>query len=44
MTFDLLPPLDEPTRLRLRRDKRARHAEMCRRAIEGLEEFLAVHV
>jgi methylenetetrahydrofolate--tRNA-(uracil-5-)-methyltransferase len=44
MTFDLLPALDEPTRLRLRRDKRARHAEMCRRAIEGLEEFLAVHV
>jgi methylenetetrahydrofolate--tRNA-(uracil-5-)-methyltransferase len=40
MTFDLLPPLDEPTRLRLRRDKRARHAEMCRRAIEGLEGYV----
>ncbi len=44
MTFDLLPALDEPTRLRLGRDKRARHAELCRRAIEGLEEHLAIHV
>ena len=33
ITFDLLPALDEPTRLRFRRDKKARHAEVCRRAL-----------
>jgi len=37
ITFDLLPPLDEETRHRLRRDKRARHAEVCRRALAALE-------
>jgi len=36
ITFDLLPPLDEETQLRLRRDKRARHAEVCRRALDAL--------
>src|SRR5581483_9446477 len=36
ITFDLLPVLDEPTRLRLRRDKQARHAEICRRALAKL--------
>jgi methylenetetrahydrofolate--tRNA-(uracil-5-)-methyltransferase len=41
MTFDLLPPLDEETRLKLRRDKRGRHAEICRRALSALEEHLA---
>jgi len=45
ITFDLLPPLDEPTRQRLRRDKAARHAEVCRRAIEAMDEYLgAAHV
>lgn len=39
ITFDLLPPLDEATRHRLRRDKKARHAEVCRRALAALEEF-----
>ena len=43
ITFDLLPALDEGTRLRLRHDKRARHAEVCRRALEKLEEYLSVH-
>ncbi|MEJ7605938.1 MAG: methylenetetrahydrofolate--tRNA-(uracil(54)-C(5))-methyltransferase (FADH(2)-oxidizing) TrmFO [Bryobacteraceae bacterium] len=43
ITFDLLPPLDEETRLRLRHDKKARHGEVCRRAAEALDEFLAVH-
>lgn len=43
ITFDLLPPLDEETRHTLRHDKRARHAEVCRRALTGLEEYLAVH-
>ena len=37
ITFDLLPPLDEETHKRLRRDKRARHAEVCRRALAALE-------
>jgi hypothetical protein len=41
ITFDLLPQLDEPTRQRLRRDKQARHAEVCRRAQVGLEEWVA---
>ncbi len=40
MTFDLLPPLDEETRRRLRHDKRARHAEVCSRALAALERYL----
>src|SRR4051794_6657881 len=40
ITFDLLPALDEPTRTRLRNDKRARHAEVCRRAQTALQEHL----
>jgi len=43
ITFDLLPKLDEEARHRLRHDKRARHHEVCRRAIEQLDEFLSVH-
>ncbi|MCX6619925.1 MAG: methylenetetrahydrofolate--tRNA-(uracil(54)-C(5))-methyltransferase (FADH(2)-oxidizing) TrmFO [Acidobacteria bacterium] len=43
ITFDLLPKLDEDTRHRLRHDKKARQAEVCRRAIHQLDEFLAVH-
>ena len=41
ITFDLLPPLDEETRHRLRHDRRARHAEVCRRALTVLETYLA---
>jgi methylenetetrahydrofolate--tRNA-(uracil-5-)-methyltransferase len=44
VTFDLLPALDEETRLRLRRDKKARHAEICRRALEAFERLRASHV
>ncbi|MBZ5579987.1 MAG: methylenetetrahydrofolate--tRNA-(uracil(54)-C(5))-methyltransferase (FADH(2)-oxidizing) TrmFO, partial [Acidobacteriia bacterium] len=44
ITFDLLPPLDEATHQRLRRDKHARHAEVCRRALAALEEFRHAHV
>ena len=36
MTFDLLPPLEG-------RDKRARRMEQCRRALNALEEYLAIH-
>ena len=42
ITFDLLPALDEATRARLRRDKKARHAEVCRRAREAMDEHLGV--
>jgi methylenetetrahydrofolate--tRNA-(uracil-5-)-methyltransferase len=44
ITFDLLPPLDESTRLRMRHDKRARHAEVCRRALESLDRHVHAHV
>jgi methylenetetrahydrofolate--tRNA-(uracil-5-)-methyltransferase len=39
ITFDLLPPLEEETRKKFKRDKRARHAEVCRRALEALAGF-----
>jgi methylenetetrahydrofolate--tRNA-(uracil-5-)-methyltransferase len=39
ITFDLLPQLDEAERQRLRRDKKARHALVCRRALEALGEY-----
>jgi len=39
ITFDLLPQLDEAARQELRRDKKARHAEICRRALAAMERF-----
>ena len=39
ITFDLLPQLDEATRQRLRRDKKARHALVCRQALEAFDEY-----
>jgi methylenetetrahydrofolate--tRNA-(uracil-5-)-methyltransferase len=44
ITFDLLPQLDDETRHRLRRDKKARHAEVCRRAEAAFDEYLHAHV
>ena len=44
ITFDLLPPLDPATRVKLRRDKAARHAEVCRRALAALEEWMPARV
>jgi methylenetetrahydrofolate--tRNA-(uracil-5-)-methyltransferase len=44
ITFDLLPQLDDETRERLRRDKKARHAEVCRRAEAAFDEYLHAHV
>jgi methylenetetrahydrofolate--tRNA-(uracil-5-)-methyltransferase len=44
ITFDLLPALDEETRRRFGHDKKARHAEVCRRALDALEEFRGAHV
>ncbi len=43
ITFDLLPQLDEETRLRLRHDKKARHAEVCRRATAALDACLRAY-
>ncbi len=43
ITFDLLPPLDGETRQRMRHDKKARHAEVCRRAAAAMDEHLAVY-
>lgn len=40
ITFDLLPALDDASKHELRRDKKARHAEVCRRAAEAFDEFL----
>jgi methylenetetrahydrofolate--tRNA-(uracil-5-)-methyltransferase len=44
ITFDLLPALEETERLRLRHDKKARHAEVCRRALEAIEGCRHAHV
>jgi len=44
ITFDLLPKLDEDTAKRLRKDKKARHAEVCRRALEKIDEYFSVAV
>jgi methylenetetrahydrofolate--tRNA-(uracil-5-)-methyltransferase len=44
ITFDLLPPLEESLRQRLRHDKRARHAEVCRRALAALETYRHAYV
>ena len=43
ITFDLLLTLDEETRRRLRHDKKARHAEVCRRAKVAMDEHLGVY-
>ena len=43
ITFDLLAPLDEESRQRWRHDKQARHAEVCRRALEKLDEYRSIY-
>ncbi len=40
ITFDLMQPLEEATRQRIR-DKKQRHALVCRRALEELQSWLA---
>ena len=40
IAFDLLPQLDEATRKRLKRDKRARHSLTCHAALEALDAWL----
>jgi methylenetetrahydrofolate--tRNA-(uracil-5-)-methyltransferase len=44
ITFDLLPALDEEAAAKVRHDKRAWREAVCRRALEALDEFLAVRV
>lgn len=44
ITFDLLPKLEEQLLKRFKHDKKARHAEVCRRALASLEEYLSVAV
>ena len=44
ITFDLLPSLDEASRHKLRHDKKARHAEVCRRATLAMDSYLNVCV
>jgi methylenetetrahydrofolate--tRNA-(uracil-5-)-methyltransferase len=39
ITFDLLPKLEQPPR-----DKKTRYAEVCRRALAALEEFMCASV
>ena len=43
ITFDLLQPLDEETRRRIR-DKKQRHALVCQRALAALDAWLATAV
>ena len=43
ITFDLLPPLDPESKRKLKHDKKARHAEVCRRAQVAFEEFVDGH-
>ncbi len=40
ITFDLLPPPEQPQRFR--HDKQGRHAEICRRALAALDEYFVV--
>jgi methylenetetrahydrofolate--tRNA-(uracil-5-)-methyltransferase len=40
IAFDVLPALDEEAQARLKRDRKARHAEVCRRAEAALDEYL----
>ncbi len=42
ITFDLLQPLDEETRRRVR-DKKIRHAMVCERALHEVDEWLRAH-
>ena len=43
IAFDLLPQLEEQLRRKLRHDRKARHAEVCRRAVAAMDEYLGTH-
>lgn len=40
IAFDLLPELDDEARKRFKRDKKARHTEVCRRAIAAMDAYV----
>jgi len=42
ITFDLLPKLEEGLRLKMKHDKKARQAEVCRRALAALGTYRGV--
>ncbi|MBV9747008.1 MAG: FAD-dependent oxidoreductase, partial [Acidobacteriia bacterium] len=44
ITFDLLPQLEEAARQKWKRDKGARHAEVCRRALAALDAYRHAYV
>ena len=44
IAFDLFPPLDDAITRRLKHDKKARHAEICRRALQAMDEYLYARV
>ena len=44
IAFDLFPALDEAAGRSFKHDKKARHAEICRRAIEAMDACLLAHV
>ena len=41
IAFDLFPPLDDDAARRFKHDKKARHAEICRRALESMQAAVA---
>jgi methylenetetrahydrofolate--tRNA-(uracil-5-)-methyltransferase len=43
IAFDLLPQLDDELKRKLRHDRKARHAEVCRRAVAAMHEYLGAH-
>ncbi len=43
IAFDLLPQLEAEFRRRWKHDRKARHAEFCRRAAAAMEAFLSAH-
>lgn len=44
IAFDLLPALDPEAQARFKKDRKARHAEICRRALAAMDAHLAAHV
>ncbi len=44
ISFDLLPQLEAELRQKLRHDRKARHVEVCSRAVAALDEYLGAHV
>lgn len=43
ISFDLLPRLEEELRQKLRHDRKARHVEVCRRAVAAMDQYMGAH-